>query len=86
MRELADKLRDKLGQRRGGAGRREGRQGAAARGRHQGPDGRYRAGDLVRELAKEVGGSGGGKPDIAQAGGPNPAGLGRALEKLYELI
>ena len=31
------------------------------------------AGDLVREMAKEVGGKGGGKPDMAQAGGPDPS-------------
>lgn len=39
-----------------------------------------RAGDLVRELAGVVGGRGGGKPSLAQAGGPNAARLGEALE------
>jgi alanyl-tRNA synthetase len=48
--------------------------------------GRYKAGDLVREMAKEVGGSGGGKPDLAQAGGSEPEKLERALERLYELV
>ncbi|MBU8896007.1 alanine--tRNA ligase [Corallococcus sp. H22C18031201] len=44
------------------------------------------AGDLVREMAKEVGGKGGGKADMAQAGGPDPSKLPAALEKLYELV
>ncbi|MCP3101068.1 alanine--tRNA ligase [Myxococcus sp. K15C18031901] len=44
------------------------------------------AGDLVREMAKEVGGKGGGKPDMAQAGGPDATKLSAALEKLYELV
>ena len=45
-----------------------------------------KAGDLVREMAKEVGGRGGGKPELAQAGGPDPSGIDKALEKLIELI
>jgi alanyl-tRNA synthetase len=44
------------------------------------------AGDLVREMAKEVGGKGGGKADMAQAGGPDASKLGVALDKLYELV
>jgi alanyl-tRNA synthetase len=45
-----------------------------------------KAGDLVREAAKLVGGSGGGKPDLAQAGGPDPAGIERALARVEELV
>ena len=44
------------------------------------------AGDLVREMAKEVGGKGGGKADMAQAGGPDASKLPAALDKLYELM
>lgn len=44
------------------------------------------AGDLVREMAKEVGGKGGGKADMAQAGGPDASKLPAALDKLYELV
>jgi alanyl-tRNA synthetase len=47
---------------------------------------KVKAGDLVKEAAKLVGGSGGGKPDMAQAGGPDPAGIERALEKVAELV
>ena len=41
---------------------------------------RLKAGDLIREVAAKVGGKGGGRPDMAQAGGTDPAGLPAALE------
>ena len=45
-----------------------------------------RAGDLVREMAKEVDGTGGGRPDMAQAGGADPSRIAAALDKVYELV
>jgi len=48
--------------------------------------GRVKAGDLVREAAKLVGGKGGGKPELAQAGGPDAAGLDKALARVEELV
>jgi alanyl-tRNA synthetase len=42
---------------------------------------RVKAGDLVRELAAVVGGRGGGKPTLAQAGGPDAGKLDEALAK-----
>ena len=39
-----------------------------------------KAGDWVREVAKIAGGGGGGRPDMAQAGGKDPAKLGDALD------
>ena len=47
--------------------------------------GKLKAGDLIKEGAKLVGGVGGGKPDLAQGGGPDPSGLGKALERIGEL-
>lgn len=44
------------------------------------------AGDLVREAAAIVGGSGGGKPALAQAGGRDPAKLPDALASILELV
>ena len=41
--------------------------------------GRIKAGELVNFVAQQVGGKGGGKPDMAMAGGTNPAGLPAAL-------
>ena len=42
------------------------------------------AGNLVKAIAGLVGGGGGGRPNMAQAGGKNPAGVDAALEKAYE--
>ncbi len=41
--------------------------------------GRLKAGDLVNHVAQQVGGKGGGRPDMAQAGGTNPEALPQAL-------
>jgi alanyl-tRNA synthetase len=45
-----------------------------------------KAGDLVREVAKVVEGKGGGRADMAQAGGTNPAKLSEALDMARTLI
>jgi alanyl-tRNA synthetase len=45
-----------------------------------------KAGDLAKELAKLLNGSGGGKPDFAQGGGRDTAGLKGALEKISDTI
>jgi alanyl-tRNA synthetase len=37
-------------------------------------------------MAETVGGKGGGKPDFAQAGGPDPSKIPAALARLYELV
>ena len=47
---------------------------------------RVRAGDLIRPLAEAVGGKGGGRPDLAQAGGPDPSKLETALESFHETV
>jgi alanyl-tRNA synthetase len=44
------------------------------------------ANDLLREAAAAVDGKGGGKDDVAQGGGTNPAGIGRALELGADLV
>ena len=47
---------------------------------------RYDAGRIVKEIAPIVGGSGGGRPDMAQAGGTRPENLEKALDKLIEML
>ncbi|MDR0907787.1 MAG: alanine--tRNA ligase [Rikenellaceae bacterium] len=44
------------------------------------------AGAVVREAAREMGGSGGGQPFLAMAGGKDPAGLERTMDKAIEII
>jgi len=44
------------------------------------------AGNLIKEVAALVGGGGGGRPNMAQAGGKNPAGIDAAIEKAYTVI
>ena len=45
-----------------------------------------KAGDIVREIAPIVGGGGGGKPDLAQAGGKLPEKISEALDKAKSMI
>jgi alanyl-tRNA synthetase len=40
----------------------------------------------LKEVAQRVGGSGGGRPDLAEAGGKDPAGLPKALEEVYGIV
>ena len=40
----------------------------------------------IKEMAAEVGGTGGGRPEMAQAGGKDPARLDGALEKVFGLV
>jgi alanyl-tRNA synthetase len=47
---------------------------------------RVHAGNLVKELARRVGGSGGGRPDMAQAGGKDGDALPAALAAVYDLV
>jgi len=47
---------------------------------------RYHAGEIIKRIAPLVGGGGGGKPDLAQAGGKDPAGLRKALEAVYQIV
>ncbi len=83
LRELAEKLRDKLGD-----------SVVLVASEHEGKAqlvltvakpllGRYKAGELIKGVAQIVGGSGGGRPDMAQAGGTDPSRLDEAVESLY---
>ena len=47
---------------------------------------RLKAGDIVKELAPIIGGGGGGRPDMAQAGGKNPKKLDEMLATVEKVI
>ena len=47
---------------------------------------RFHAGRIIKEMADMIGGTGGGRPDLAQAGGKDPEKLDAALEALYTII
>ena len=44
------------------------------------------AGNLIKGIAGKVGGGGGGRPNMAQAGGKNPAGIDSALEEAKSVL
>jgi alanyl-tRNA synthetase len=87
LRELSERLRDKLGESSIVL------VGAVAEGKAQlvltvgkAAVGRFKAGELIRPLAQIVGGSGGGRPDMAQAGGTDAAQLDQAIAAVYDTV
>jgi alanyl-tRNA synthetase len=87
LREMADRLREKHGSAVVAIGSNLG-EGKAALIVAVTPDltSRVKAGDVIKEIAPIVGGSGGGRPDFAQAGGRDPGKISEALERVLELI
>jgi alanyl-tRNA synthetase len=86
LRQLVDELKQRVGSGVVLLGVRHEGKAALALGVTKDLVGRFAAGDLIRELAKEVGGTGGGRPDFAQAGGPDAGKLDAALARLAELL
>jgi alanyl-tRNA synthetase len=86
LRDLADRLKEKI------------KSGIVILGSVNGPKAflivavtkdltnRFHAGNVIKQIASTVGGSGGGRPDMAQAGGTQPENLDQALEKAYKVI
>jgi len=86
LRDLADRLRERLGSGVVALGTEADGKAVLLVAVTKDLTGKLKAGDLVREAARLVGGSGGGKPELAQAGGSEPSGLAAALEKVQELV
>jgi len=86
LRDLADKFRDRI------------ESGIVVLGAAAGPKAlliavvtkdltdRFHAGNIVKQLAAVIGGSGGGRPDMAQAGGTQPEKLDEALEHAKSFV
>jgi len=86
LRDLADRLKEKI------------KSGIVVLGSVNGPKAflivavtkdltdRFHAGNVIKQIASMVGGRGGGRPDMAQAGGTQPENLDQALEKAFQII
>jgi alanyl-tRNA synthetase len=83
LRELAEKLRDKLGNAVVLVGAASGDKAMLVLTVSKSLTDRYKAGDLIRPIAQMLGGSGGGRPDMAQAGGTDVSKIDEALASLY---
>ena len=87
LRSLADALRQKLGSGLVVLGTvTEGRVALVAAATKDVAGKKVHAGQVIRSVAQLVGGSGGGRPDMAEAGGKDPDKLGDALERVYSLV
>jgi alanyl-tRNA synthetase len=88
LREMADQLRDKLAPAviLLGSPSKDGKKAMLVCSVSKALTDRFRAGDIVKVAASVVGGNGGGRPDFAQAGGPDPSKLVEAVGKVYELV
>ncbi|HEV6966909.1 alanine--tRNA ligase [Roseateles sp.] len=82
LRETMDKLKDKLKTAAIVLAAVDGDKVQLAAGVTADSTGKVKAGELVNFVAQQVGGKGGGKPDMAMAGGTQPAGLPAALQSV----
>jgi alanyl-tRNA synthetase len=86
MRTLVDQLRDKLGSGVVVLGSASDGRVALIVGVTKDLTSRVQAGKVIGPVAQKVGGSGGGRPDMAEAGGKNPEALDAALAGVYDVV
>ena len=86
LRDTVDQLKNKLGKAAIVLGSRDGGKLTLIAGVTKGETDRIKAGDLVNAVAQQCGGRGGGRPDMAQAGGSEPEKLPAALESLPQWV
>jgi alanyl-tRNA synthetase len=86
LRTLVDQLRDKLGSGVVVVGSSNDGSVALIAGVTKDLTSRVQAGKIVGAVAEKVGGKGGGRPDLAEAGGKNPAALDSALADVYKVV
>lgn len=82
LRETVDQLKNKLGKAAIVLASSEGDKVTIIAGVTRDESESIRAGDLANHVAEQCGGRGGGRPDMAQAGGNQPQNLGAALESV----
>ena len=87
LRELGDQIKEKIGE---GvvalASVVDGKVNLIVTATHGAMDKGAHAGNIIKAIAPIVGGGGGGRPNMAQAGGKNPEGIEEALEKVKTLL
>jgi alanyl-tRNA synthetase len=86
MRTLVDQLRDKLGSGVVVLGSANNGNVALIVGVTKDLTSRIQAGKVIGKVAEKVGGKGGGRPDLAEAGGKNPEALDAALAEAYNVV
>jgi alanyl-tRNA synthetase len=86
LRQMVDTLRQKLGSGVVVLGTADDGKVALIAGVTKDLNPKVHAGKIVQELARLVGGSGGGRPDLAEAGGKDTSGLQKALDQVYPLL
>ncbi len=86
LRDTLDQLKNKLGSAAIVLGTSSGNKVSLIAGVTKDQTSRIKAGDLVNAVAVQVGGKGGGRPDMAQAGGTDPAALDAALQSVPDWI
>lgn len=87
LRSLSDKLKSKLGKSVVVLGSvKDGKVTFIAAASRDAVECGIHAGNIVKEVAKIAGGSGGGKPEMAQAGGKNPEKVDDALKAVYDTV
>ncbi len=86
MRTLVDQLRDKLGSAVVVLGSASNGNVSLIVGVTKDLTGRIQAGKVIGPVAQKVGGKGGGRPDLAEAGGKDAAALDSALDSVYNVV
>jgi alanyl-tRNA synthetase len=86
LRQLVDSLRQKLGSGVVALGMPDDGKVALIAGVTKDLTSKIHAGKLIQQLAKQVGGSGGGRPDLAEAGGKDTSALKSALQSIPSLL
>jgi len=86
MRQLADALRQKLGSGVVVLGTTENGKVALITAVTEDLTPRLHAGKIVQEVAQQVGGTGGGRPELAEAGGKDTSALEKAIARVYDIV
>ncbi|WP_299876351.1 alanine--tRNA ligase [uncultured Cocleimonas sp.] len=86
LRDTVDQLKNKLGKAAVIVATVDGDKVSLVAGVTKGETDKIKAGDLLKHVASQIDGKGGGRPDMAQGGGNNPSALPKALESVVSWV